>query len=80
MNRRQLLQLRLQQTVEGLSVAAITYYAAGLVGYMAKGLKSLGGHVDVELITGISIPIIALAVWRGLRHMHKRLTREAGPL
>ena len=37
MNRRQKAQLLLQSAVEGLSVAAVTYYGAGLVGYLAKG-------------------------------------------
>jgi uncharacterized membrane-anchored protein len=37
-NRRQDLQLKLQSTVEGLSVAAITYDIVGLVAYLAKGL------------------------------------------
>jgi len=41
MERRGKISLRMQQTVEGLSVAAITYYAAGLLGYLAKPLKSL---------------------------------------
>ena len=36
MNRRAKLQLHLQQTVEGLSVVAITYYASQLVQYMAR--------------------------------------------
>lgn len=40
MARRAQLQLRLQQTVEGLSVVAISYYVVGLVGYVAKALKS----------------------------------------
>ena len=40
MNRRARLQLRLQQTVEGLSVVAITYYASQLVNYMAKGARA----------------------------------------
>ena len=43
MNRRARLQLRLQQTVEGLSIAAITYYGVGLVGYLAKGAEGRGG-------------------------------------
>jgi uncharacterized membrane-anchored protein len=42
MNRRARLQLRLQQTVEGLSIAAITYYVVGLVGYGAKAAKESG--------------------------------------
>ena len=42
MNRRAQLQLRLQQTVEGLSVAAIGYYVVGLFGYVAKGVEHEG--------------------------------------
>ena len=42
MNRRAKMQLRLQQTVEGLSVVAITYYLSSLVGYLAKGLRGGG--------------------------------------
>ena len=42
MDRRANLQLRLQQTVEGLSLAAITYYIVGLTGYAAKGVKATG--------------------------------------
>jgi len=42
MNRRAKLQLRLQSTVEGLSIAAVTYYLVGLIGYAIKGL-SFGG-------------------------------------
>jgi uncharacterized membrane-anchored protein len=40
MNQRQDLQLKLQSTVEGLSVAAITYYIVGLVSYLAKGAQA----------------------------------------
>ena len=42
MNRRTQLQLRLQATVEGLSVAAISYYVVGLFGYIVKGLHDSG--------------------------------------
>lgn len=42
MNRRAKLQLRLQQTVEGLSVVAISYYAIAVLGYMFKGMETLG--------------------------------------
>ena len=36
MNKRAQAQLRLQQTVEGLSVIAGTYYGVGLVGSLQK--------------------------------------------
>jgi uncharacterized membrane-anchored protein len=76
MNRRAELQLRLQQTVEGLSVAAITYYSAGLVGYLAKAAKAAGVHLDTDLVVGGSIPVIAGGVALGLRRLHKSLAKH----
>lgn len=75
MNRRQYLQLRLQQTVEGLSVAAITYYMASLVGHLFEAAEPWL-HVAPKLAEGVSIPIIALLVWLGLQRMHHRLERS----
>lgn len=78
MNRRAKLQLRLQQTVEGLSVAAITYYGTSLVNYLAKGLRSAGWPVPVDLVTGLTIPLLAIALMIGLKRFHRRLTRQEG--
>jgi uncharacterized membrane-anchored protein len=75
MDRRARLQLRLQETVEGLSVAAITYYVVGLVGYAAKGLKSVGLAVDADLAMGISIPIVALLAALGVRQIRRSVMR-----
>jgi len=71
MNRRARLQLRLQETVEGLSIAAITYYVAGLVAACAKGLKALGVAVDPDLAAGASVPIIALIAALGIRKIRR---------
>ena len=76
MNRRAQMQLRLQQTVEGLSIAAITYYVVGLVGYAAKALKETGVPLSVELVTGASIPFVALAMWLAVRRLRKHLRVE----
>ena len=73
MNTRAAQQLRLQQAVEGLSVAAITYYVAGLFQYAGKGLKAVGVQINPELVTGILIPVIACAVWLGLRRIHQKV-------
>ena len=62
MDRRARLQLRLQRTVEWLSVAAVTYYGAALVGYAAKAAKSRGVPLDVDLAIGLSIPVIGVLV------------------
>lgn len=73
MNRRQDLQLKLQATVEGLSVAAITYYIVGLVSYLAKGAQSLGWPFGAEGTAAAAIPVVALGVWLSLRRLHARL-------
>jgi uncharacterized membrane-anchored protein len=75
MNVRAERQFQLQQAVEGLSVAAIVYYGAGLVGYLAKAMKATGAHVDPELAVGIAIPIIALLCVFAIRRAHRRLDR-----
>ena len=77
MDRRAKLQLRLQETVEGLSVAAITYYAVGLVGYMAKGLHATGLPVNYELVTAVAVPVIALLAWFGVRRIRRRIGAES---
>ena len=71
MDRRARLQLRLQQTVEGLSVAAITYYLVSLVGYLAKASSDLGVSMPSKLITGVSIPFVAGLVWYGVRRARR---------
>ncbi|MCK0506901.1 DUF3422 family protein [Aromatoleum anaerobium] len=76
MNRRAKLQLRLQETVEGLSVVAITYYASQLVQYLAKGGKDYLAPATPEVITAVSIPIIAGLVALGLRRMRRQLAAE----
>jgi uncharacterized membrane-anchored protein len=77
MNQRAKLQLRLQETVEGLSVVVLTYYGSQLVQYLAKGTKELH-HLNTDVITAISIPIIAGLVAWGTRRMRKKLASEAG--
>jgi uncharacterized membrane-anchored protein len=76
MNRRQDLQLKLQATVEGLSVAAITYYIVGLVSYLAKGAQALGWPFSADATAATAIPLVALAVWLSLRRLHARLLAD----
>lgn len=73
MNRRQGLQLKLQATVEGLSVAAITYYIVGLVSYLAKGAHAIGWPFSAEASAAVAIPIVAFGVWASLRRLHARV-------
>jgi uncharacterized membrane-anchored protein len=80
MDRRARQQLRLQQTVEGLSVAAIVYYVVGLVAYVAKGLKAGGVPLAPDLTTLLAIPVAAGVVIWALRRARRRLQdAEAAP-
>ncbi len=75
MDRRAKLQLRLQQTVEGLSVAAIVYYVAGLLGYLAKAGKAGGLALHPDLVVGLAIPLVAIAVIFALRRARRRIDK-----
>jgi uncharacterized membrane-anchored protein len=77
MERRARLQLRLQQTVEGLSVVAISYYLVGLVAYLAKAAKSRGLPVDSDLVAGLAVPAVLLVVWLGVKRI-RRIVAGAG--
>lgn len=71
MNNRARLQLQLQQTVEGLSVAAISYYVISLLGYLLKGIPAV--HEIAAPLMAILVPTVMLAIWwvvRRIRHSH----------
>jgi uncharacterized membrane-anchored protein len=72
MNARTRLQLRLQATVEGLSVAAISYYVVGLFGYLVKGAHDAGVHVEPTLATALFVPVAVLAIWWVVRRIRSR--------
>ncbi|MFL5333193.1 MAG: DUF3422 family protein [Geminicoccaceae bacterium] len=76
MNRRAKLQLRLQQTVEGLSVVAITYYLVSLVGYGAKGLEKFGVPIEPNLATAVCIPIVAVLLALGIGRVRRSVMRK----
>ena len=72
MDRRARLQLRLQQTVEGLSVVAIAYYALALLTYVIKAVGRVR-PLDETLWAGIAAPLVLLAVWLALRRLRSKL-------
>jgi len=73
LTRGQELQLRLQSTVEGLSIAAISYYVVSLLLYAGKAAKAAGLPLDPELAAGALIPPVLWAVWTATRRVHRRL-------
>jgi uncharacterized membrane-anchored protein len=64
MNRRARQQLQLQQTVEGLSVAAISYYVVGLLGHLMEALKeALHLSIDADVATGFCVPLVVILIY-----------------
>ncbi|HEY8267764.1 MAG TPA: DUF3422 domain-containing protein [Xanthobacteraceae bacterium] len=84
MNERARMQLRLQWTVEGLSVAAISYYVVGLLHYLFNGLHQggfdarYGFRLNVELATALTVPIVVLLVAFVVRQIRRRDTDRRG--
>ena len=72
MDKRADLQLRLQRTVEGLSVVAISYYAVSLAGYLAYPLAEPLGVSKTMLSSLITLPVVAM-VWLAVRRIRKNL-------
>lgn len=78
LTRGQELQLRLQSTVEGLSIAAISYYVVSLLLYVGKALKGAGVPLNPEMAAGAMIPLVWWAVWRTTRRIHEKLHAASG--
>lgn len=72
MDRRADLQLRLQRTVEGLSVVAISYYAVSLAGYLLYPAADWVGVSKGVLTALITLPVVG-AVWLMVRRLKKHL-------
>jgi len=73
MNKRALMQYRLQTTVEGLSIAAVSYYVVGLLSYIAKGI-GLDDYISPAKLTALFVPVAIITVWlivRRVRSKHK---------
>ena len=77
MDRRARLQLRLQETVEGLSVVAVSYYLLSLVSYLAKGAVSASlTTIDPFIVVGIAFLPVVGVVALGVRHVRRRIEQE----
>ena len=76
MNKRQGLQLQLQATVEGLSVAAITYYIMGLLDHLARAAEKMGLISSPKMATAIGLPIVILLVWLAIQRIHKKVFQD----
>lgn len=72
MDKRADLQLRLQRTVEGLSVVAISYYAVSLAAYLAYPLAKALNMGKEALTAALVLPVMGL-VWLLVRRIRKAL-------
>ncbi len=78
LHRGQVMQYQLQRTVEGLSIAAISYYVVGLLYYFFKAGKEAGLPIAPELAAGLAIPGVIAGVWWLSRRIHQQLFSRFG--
>ena len=71
LNERSKQQFQLQQTVEGLSVVAITYYAVSLLAYVYKGVDLPFGFSPKAMVA-FSVPVVIILVWMAIRRIRNR--------
>jgi uncharacterized membrane-anchored protein len=71
-------QLRLQETVEGFSVVAISYYLIGIAAKLIDGLGAYAQGIDTKLLGIISIPLVVAAVWFAVRRLRRRILSSTG--
>ena len=72
MDKRADLALRLQHTVEGLSVVAISYYAVSLAAYAAYPVTE-ALHISKGMATAVLTPLVVLGVWLALRRIKREM-------
>lgn len=72
MDKRADLQLRLQRTVEGLSVVAISYYAVNLATYLLYPLTE-HLHWSKGMATAVATPVVVLLVWLSVRRIRRHI-------
>jgi uncharacterized membrane-anchored protein len=73
MNERTRLQLRLQSTVEGLSVAAISYYVVALFDHMVKAAHDAGAlRFEPSYATAAFVPVAVLGIWGIVRRIRSK--------
>jgi uncharacterized membrane-anchored protein len=72
MDKRADTQLRLQRTVEGLSVVAISYYAVSLVLYVVGPLENTLG-ISKSMLAAVTTPVVIYFVWVMVRRVRSKL-------
>jgi uncharacterized membrane-anchored protein len=77
LDRRASIQLRLQQTVEGLSVVAITYYTVNLIGDVAKAIPADVYHLQPDVVMGLSVPLVIMLAALAVRRIRRSVNHDS---
>lgn len=77
LSQRTAMQLRLQHTVEGLSIAAVSYYVLGILAHVFAAGPRFGVAVEPDIAVAIATPLVVVAVGWVVLH---RLSKHKGQL
>jgi len=69
-------QLMLQETVEGISVVAISYYLFNIVAKFASGATQYFLGEGIKFPEWTLIPVILLLVWYSIRRLRRRIKKS----
>lgn len=70
-------QLMLQETVEGLSVVAISYYLIAIVSKLQEAASAYWPSLHSKLISLLIIPLVLVLVWAAVRRIRHRVHNAA---
>ena len=68
------MQLRLQEMVELLSIAAITYYLVSLLSYVLDGMGNAFIQTQKLPLLALSVPVVAITLFLILQQVRRRIT------
>lgn len=77
LNRRAHMQLRMQQAIEMVSIAAVTYATVSLIGLGVNGLRSLGINLNADLTMLLSIPVVGYCAYLAVLYLQEQITQES---
>ena len=66
-------QLRLQETVESLSIVAITYYIIGLLSTIVNPLNLNFFFFNKQIFLALSVPIVLIIIWFAAKILRKKI-------
>ena len=68
-------QLRLQETVESLSIVAITYYVVGLLSTLIQPINFEKTFFSKNVFLSLSVPIILIIIWYIAKMVRKKIKK-----